>query len=187
MSRWKPDARGRLEQAAFELFRDRGYEETTVADIAARAELTERTFFRHFTDKREVLFGGSDQLKDELIRAVTEAPAALSPLETVRLAVGSMSAMFRGRREFALERSKIVAAHADVMERELIKRASLTAVLSHGLQQRGVAPFAANLAADMGLAAFHIGFAQWLEDDSGREMEAIVDEAFDQIKGIAAA
>ena len=187
MSRWSPDARGRLEQAAYELIRERGYGQVTVADIAARAGLTERTFFRHYSDKREVLFGGSDQLKDELLRAVTEAPAALSPLETVRLAVLTMSAMFRGRRELALERSKIVAAHTDVMERELIKRASLTTALAQGLQQRGVPQFAANLAADMGLAAFHIGFAQWLEDDSGREMADIVNEAFDQIKGIAAA
>jgi len=56
MSRWNPNARGRLEQAAYELFLDRGYEQTTVADIARRAGLTERTFFRHYADKREVLF-----------------------------------------------------------------------------------------------------------------------------------
>jgi hypothetical protein len=58
MTRWEPNARGRLEQAALALYGERGFENTTVAEIAARAGLTERTFFRHFADKREVLFAG---------------------------------------------------------------------------------------------------------------------------------
>ena len=78
MSRWSPDARGRLEQAAYELFLHYGYDQTTVADIAEQAGLTERTFFRHYADKREVLFGGADALQDELLRALAEAPAPCS-------------------------------------------------------------------------------------------------------------
>ena len=63
MARWEPDARGRLEKAALDVFRERGYAHTTVGDIAERAGLTERTFFRYFTDKREVLFSGSKELE----------------------------------------------------------------------------------------------------------------------------
>ena len=81
MSRWEPNARGRLEQAAAELFADRGYDQTTVADIAARAGLTERTFFRHFADKREVLFAGADALREQLVSTVAEAPRPLAPLD----------------------------------------------------------------------------------------------------------
>src|SRR6202453_4923600 len=112
MSRWKPDARGRLAQAAYELFRDQGYEQTTVADIAARAGLTERTFFRHYADKREVLFGGSAVLQDELLQALDAVPPALPAIEAVRIAVEAVATLFNGRRAFARERSRIVAEHA---------------------------------------------------------------------------
>jgi AcrR family transcriptional regulator len=101
MSRWSPNARGRLEQAAFELFLERGYEQTTVADIAQRAGLTERTFFRHYADKREVVFGGAAVLQAELLRALGELPPALPAIEAVRLAVEAMSHVMRGRRALA--------------------------------------------------------------------------------------
>ena len=74
MTRWEPDARGRLEQAALELYGERGFEQTTVAEIAKRAGLTERTFFRHFADKREVLFGGAGALQELLVSTVASAP-----------------------------------------------------------------------------------------------------------------
>jgi len=146
MSRWQPNARGRLEQAAYELFLDQGYERTTVADIAKRAGLTERTFFRHYADKREVLFGGSAAMQDELLRALD---------------------------------------HADLQERELIKRATLTAALAQALQQRGAPELAASLAADMGMAVFYVGFGHWLDDPADRELIEIVHDGFAQLKAVA--
>ena len=74
MGRWEPNARGRLEQAAMELYLERGFDQTTVAEIAERAGLTERTFFRHFADKREVLFAGAGALQELLVSAVAGAP-----------------------------------------------------------------------------------------------------------------
>ncbi len=185
MSRWSPNARGRLEQAAYELFRDHGYEQTTVADIAERAGLTERTFFRHFADKREVLFGGAALLQDEVVRALDGLPPALSTIEAVRIAVEAASSLMHGRRALARERQRIVAAHADLQERELIKRAKLTASLSQALRQRGVAEPAASLAADIGIAVFYVGFGYWLDDPAGREFVEIVHEGFDQLKAVA--
>lgn len=187
MSRWKPDARGRLEQAAYELFLDRGYEETTVADIAARAGLTERTFFRHYSDKREVLFGGSAVLKDELVRTLDALPSRLPTIEAVRIAVEAVSRLMHGRRVLARERQRIVTAHADLQERGLIKRATLTAAIAQALKQRGVPESAASLAADMGMAVFHIGFERWLDDPADRELVEIVHEGFDQLKALASA
>jgi AcrR family transcriptional regulator len=154
MSRWNPNGRGRLEQAAYELFVDRGYEQTTVADIAKRAGLTERTFFRHFADKREVLFGGAAALQDEVVRALDGLPPALPTIEAVRIAVETASNLMRGRRALATERQRIVAAHPDLQERELIKRAKLTAALADALRQRGAPEPAASLAADVGMAVF---------------------------------
>ena len=185
MSRWDSNARGRLEQAAYELFCDRGYERTTVADIAKRAGLTERTFFRHYADKREVLFGGSATLQDELLRAFDEHPAALAPIEAVRCAVEAIASLMHGRRALARERQRIVAAHADLQERELIKRANLTAALALALQQRGVPGPSASLAADMGMAVFYIGFGQWLDDPADRELIEVVREGFERLKAVA--
>jgi AcrR family transcriptional regulator len=185
MSRWSPNARGRLEQAAYELFLDQGYEPTTVADIAKRAGLTERTFFRHYADKREVLFGGSAALRVELLRALDGVPPAFPPIEAVRIAVEGASTLMHGRRDLSRERQRIIAAHAVLQERELIKRATLTAALAQALQQRGVQEPAASLAADMGMAVFHVGFGRWLEDPAGRELVEIVHEGFDQLKAVA--
>jgi AcrR family transcriptional regulator len=185
MSRWSPNARGRLEQAAFELFLDRGYEQTAVADIAARAGLTERTFFRHFADKREVIFSGAALLQDELSRALEGLPPGLPTLEATRSAVEAIAALLHGRRALAGERRRIVAAHADLQERELIKRAALTEALAHGLQRRGISELEANLAADMGMAVFHIGFNRWLDGPEDREFVDAVHEGFDQLKALA--
>jgi AcrR family transcriptional regulator len=185
MSRWSPNARGRLEQAAYELFRDRGYDQVTVADIATRAGLTERTFFRHYADKREVLFGGAGILEDELPRVIAELPPALPTMEAVRIAVEAMSALMHGRRALARERGRIVAAHADLQERDLIKRAVLTAALAKTLQQRGASEPAASLAAEMGISVFYDGFVHWLDDPAERELAEIVHEGFDRLKALA--
>ncbi len=185
MSRWQPDARGRLEKAAYELFLERGYEQTTVADIAERAGLTERTFFRHYADKREVFFGGSSALQDELLRALDAAPAALPVIEAVRLAVEAVATLFHGRRAFARERQQLVTKHADLQEREMIKRATLTNALAQGLQRRGVPESSASIAADMGIGVFYVGFVRWLDDPAARELLAVVREGFDQLKAVA--
>jgi AcrR family transcriptional regulator len=184
VSRWSPDTRGRLEQAAFELFRDHGYEETTVADIAKRAGLTERTFFRHYTDKREVLFGGAATLQSELLRAVGGLPPELPTFEAVRAAVEALCAFMHGRREHARERQRVVDTHADLQERELIKRATLTAALADALKQRGTPDLTASLVADMGIGVFYVAFARWLEDAADRELVEIVREGFDQLKSV---
>jgi AcrR family transcriptional regulator len=185
MSRWQPNARGRLEQAAYELFLGQGYEQTTVADIAKRAGLTERTFFRHYADKREVLFGGSAALRDELLRVLEGLPPALPTIEAVRVAIEAMSSLMNGRRAVARERHRVVAAHADLQERELIKRATLTAALAQALHRRGVPEPTASLAADMGMAVFYVGFGHWLDDPADRELVEIVHEGFDQLKAVA--
>ncbi len=185
MSRWSPNARGRLEQAAFELFLDRGYEQTTVADIAARAGLSERTFFRHYADKREVLFGGAAALQEALLRALDDAPPALPAIEAVQLAVEAASRLMHGRRALAGKRQRLVAAHADLQERELIKRATLTAALAAALQRRGVPEAAASIAADMGIGVFYVGFGPWLDDPAERELVEIVREGFDRLKAVA--
>ena len=135
MSRWEPNARGRLEQAALELYGERGFEQTTVAEIAARAGLTERTFFRHFADKREVLFGGAGALQELLVSTVASAPDSAAPIDAVAAALEAAGAVLQERRDYARQRQAIIAANAELQERELIKLASLAAAIADALRR----------------------------------------------------
>src|SRR6195952_5127511 len=127
MGRWQPDARGRLGQAAMELYGERGYEQTTVAEIADRAGLTARTFFRYFTDKREVLFAGSDALGDRLLVALDAAPATDAPFAAVIASLGVVSDLIGDDREHSQRRQAVITANAELKERELAKLASWSA------------------------------------------------------------
>src|SRR4030081_285282 len=161
MGRWEPDARGRLEQAALALYGERGFEQTTVAEIAARAGLTERTFFRHFADKREVLFAGSGSLQDLLVSTLSSTPDSPPPIEPVAAAPHAAGALLQEARDFALQRQAVIAANPELQERELIKLASLSAALADTLRRRGVRDPAASLAAEAGIAVFRIAFEPW--------------------------
>src|SRR4051812_2347814 len=124
MVRWEPDARGRLAKAALELYAERGFDRTTAADIAARAGLTERTFFRHFADKREILFAGSDQMAERLVSTLDGTPADTPPLDAAVGALRAAGAVLQERGEHARRRQAVIDAHPELQERELIKMAS---------------------------------------------------------------
>jgi len=166
MGRWEPNAAGRLREAALELFEQRGFEQTTVAEIAARAGLTERTFFRHFTDKREVLFRGSEELRDTLVAAIDEAPAAAPALEAVIAALDAAGSVFV--RDLARRRRAVILANPELQERELTKLASLTEALAGALRHRGIPDPVAGLAAETGIAVFRITFERWVTDHAER-------------------
>src|SRR3954447_7255585 len=117
MSRWEPNARGRLEEAALDLYTEHGFDETTVAEIAERAGLTERTFFRHFADKREVLFSGAGEFQEMLVGNVAGAPDSLAPIEAAAEGALAAAAMLQQRAEFARQRARIIAANAELQER----------------------------------------------------------------------
>src|SRR5579863_8469320 len=186
MARWEPDAAGRLAEAAMQLYRERGFDRTTVADIAARAGLTERTFFRYFADKREVLFSGSHMLQDFLVDKVTQAPASLRPLDAVASAVAETSALFEKRRDFARHRQALILAHAELHERELIKFAALAKALGQALRNRGVPATAASLAAEAGITIFKLAFESWLADSKGRDLAYHVRAAHAALEGVVA-
>jgi AcrR family transcriptional regulator len=169
MSRWEPDASGRLVEAAMQLYRERGFDRTTVADIAARAGLTERTFFRYFADKREVLFSGSATLQTFLVDQVASAPVSTPPIEVVANAVAETTAFFESRRDFARQRHALILAHTELLERELIKFASLATAIAEALRRRGVPAPAASLAADAGMTIFKRAFEAWVGDSKKRD------------------
>jgi len=164
VSRWEPNAQERLVQAAMELYAERGFGETTAAEIAARAGLTERTFFRYFSDKREVLFSGAEAFAKLLADGVAAAPPSAPPLEAVAAALQAMAASFEARRDFARQRHALICAHAELRERELIKLASVSSAMAGALRSRGVKEPSASLAAKAGIAVLEVAFDGWAED-----------------------
>ncbi|HXP28766.1 MAG TPA: TetR family transcriptional regulator [Solirubrobacteraceae bacterium] len=185
MTRWQPNACGRLEQAAMELYGERGFEQTTVAEIAERAGLTERTFFRYFADKREVLFSGSEELRRMLTDAVADAPASTAPIDAVAAAFEAVGALFEQRREGARARARIIAANADLQERELIKLAAFAAAIAEELRRRGVGEPAASLTAEVGIAAFKITFERWVDDPDQPDFAELFRASLDELRAVA--
>jgi len=161
MGRWEPDAAGRLRSAALELFLERGYEQTTVADIAERAGVTARTFFRHFADKREVLFAGGGELEAHVVAALESVPASTPPLTAAARALEAAADLLVDR-EFSRRRQVVIAANAELRERELVKLAAWSSSLAEGLRRRGVADPAAGLAAETAVALFRVAFERWV-------------------------
>jgi AcrR family transcriptional regulator len=167
-----------------ELYVNRGFESTTVAEIAERAGLTERTFFRHFADKREVLFSGSAALEALLVDAAASAPDSSAPLEMVATALEAVGDLLQERGDWSRQRQAVIAANAELRERELIKLAGLAESLARALRERGVKDPAASLAAEAGIAAFRVAFEQWVQQPTKRNLPRLIRESFDELKAI---
>jgi AcrR family transcriptional regulator len=186
MGRWEPNARGRLMQAAFALYSERGFEQTTVAEIAERAGLTERTFFRHFADKREVLFAGAEALQELLVSTVAQAPASLAPIDAAAAGLEAAGAFIQEGGELARERQAIIASSTELQERELIKLASLAAALAEALRRRGVEDPAASLTAEAGIAVFKVAFERYVEEGNQKDLPLLIRESLDELRTVTA-
>ncbi|WP_345750699.1 TetR family transcriptional regulator [Microbacterium rhizophilus] len=189
MARWAPGAAARLHEAALRLFAERGFETTSVADIAAAAGVTERTFFRHYADKREVLFGGEDVLLTAFVGAVQGAPAGASDLAIVAHALDAAGGELQRirEREQARVRGAIVAANVALREREQLKMTRIAAAVAEALRARGTAPEAADLAGDLLVSVFSNAFARWIAPGETRDLTAIQTELLDALRALVAA
>jgi len=186
MGRWEPNARGRLMQAAFALYGERGFEQTTVAEIAERAGLTERTFFRHFADKREVLFAGADALQELLVSTVAKAPGSLAPIDAAAAGLEAAGALIQEGGELARQRQAIIAVSVELQERELIKLASLASALAKALRRRGVEDPVASLTAEAGIAVFKVAFERYVGETDQRDLPRLIRESLDELKAVTA-
>lgn len=166
MPRNREEARRRLQRAALELFAENGFDHTTAAQIAAQAGVTERTFFRHFPDKREVLFDGQNVLGVALSDAIAKTPPELPPMQVLRRALASITAMLEQNRQFSEPRQRIISVTPALQEREVAKHVALIRVVAEALQRRGVEKHRANLAAQAGLAALGYALDRWFADSS---------------------
>jgi AcrR family transcriptional regulator len=178
MARWEGDTRARLEHAALALFDEQGYDRTTVAQIARRANLTERSFYRWFTDKREVLFGGSEDFQKHLVSAIDAVPAGTAPLPTLLAAFATAPEVIRPR-DFLRTRSAVIAANPPLQERELIKHAALSDALATALVRRGCDDQTARLATDAGLAVMRLASRRALTDEHADFVHVLAASASD--------
>lgn len=174
-----------MQEAALALFGERGYARTTAAEVAERAGVTERTFFRHFSDKREVLFAGEDELRDLLTTAVSDnANEGATPVEAIIAGLDAVAAVIQSRAEVSSQRARIIAAHDELRERELKKLASWSTVIERVLRERSLVGHAAGLLAEVSVAVFRVAYQRWLDEIDQRpehDLVATFHETFSEL------
>ncbi|MEV5841037.1 TetR/AcrR family transcriptional regulator [Streptomyces sp. NPDC051985] len=187
MARWEPNARLRLVQAAIDLFGEQGYDSTTVAQIAERAGLTKTTFFRHFPDKREVLFTGQQEHGRLLTEGIEGAPASATPLEAVAAGLDALAASFTPeQRAFAPRLSAVIAGHPELRERLAFKELNLAATATDALHRRGIPDPTATLAADLAVRAFATAFTHWITPTNDQPFPTLARRSLDELRRAAA-
>jgi AcrR family transcriptional regulator len=187
MGRWEPGAAQRLQQSALQLFTSKGFESTTAVEIAAGAGLTERTFFRHFADKREVLFAGQEEFTRPFLAGIASAPQGAAPLEIVSSAVLGAAAFFPAEKlAYSRTRQAVIVANPELQERELLKLASLASTIAAALRERGIADPGATLAAESGVTVFRVSFELWLADTTGAAIDDIERRVFRELGALTA-
>ncbi|MCM3504071.1 TetR/AcrR family transcriptional regulator [Curtobacterium sp. ODYSSEY 48 V2] len=185
MARWRSGTRERLQATALQRFAEHGYDETTVAEIAAAAEVTERTFYRHFADKREVLFAGQDDFTGMFTDPIAQAPGGTPALALVGRALDSAATFFPDdRRAWSRARQQVIDAVPALGERELGKLATLKVHLGGALRAHGIDEPAATIAAETAVTVFHLSFTQWIADGEDRDFATIVHERLDALTRI---
>ncbi|HZP51285.1 TetR family transcriptional regulator [Actinocrinis sp.] len=185
MARWEPGTAERLQRAALQLFATRGFEQTTAAEIAQSVGLTERTFFRHFSDKREVLFQGQQRFAASFLDGVRSAPPESAPMEIVECALRSAAAFFpEERRAHSRTRQQVIDQNPALQERERNKLADLATGLAEALRERGVGEPAATLAAQSGVTVFGIAFTQWIRDGEQRSFADLAAGVLDELRAV---
>ncbi len=186
VSRWEPNARDRLERAALELFTEQGFADTSVPQITARAGLTTRTFFRHFADKREVLFAGEDDLPVLVATMMADAPGEFDPMTLIEQGLQTVAVtLFDGRRDALLARKAIIQSDESLRERELRKISALSEAIKAGFVSRGVDDLTATLTAEISMTVFSVSLQRWLGHDSDRSLTHILHDTLRALRAVA--
>lgn len=181
MGRWEPNPRGRLAKAAVELFAVQGFDQTTGAQIAERAGMHERSFFRLFADKREVFFYALETAQTAAVAVIADTPGDTAPVDAVAAALEQRCDIIQHNRDAALVRRDLIAANPELRERDLAKHAELAATLAEALRERGTPERAATLAADTAMAVFLGALACWYADPEHRQLPTLFREGLDEL------
>ncbi|MEU2349720.1 helix-turn-helix domain-containing protein [Modestobacter sp. NPDC049651] len=184
MVRWEADAAGRLQHAAMSLYLERGYDAVTVAEIAERAGLTKRTFFRHFPDKREAVFAGAPAFLAAVASGVADAGPGAAPMDAVLAGFAAGAARLAEYAPYQRQVRALIASSADLQEREHVKNAAVAAAVAEALGRRGVDPLTARLAAHAGGAVFAVAYDRWVDDGATGDLPALLRETRDAMRSV---
>jgi len=185
VGRWEPDIRVKLQEAALTLYLENGFDQTTAAQIAKLAGVTERTFFRHFADKREVLFDGSDALKELICSSVAEASLSKPPMDALLHSLVVVAEIFdNGRKDFVRKRYDVISANPELRERELAKLADYAIGIAKVLKERGMDELRAILAAEMTMTVLRVGMQQWVHGDEGETFATVICKLFTELRAV---
>lgn len=183
MPRWEQGSEERLTAAALELFREQGFENTSVVEIARRARVTNRTFFRYFSDKREVLFADAEDVRAALVEGVRRAPGVAEPLGLVVRVLAQHPWEGLAPRRALRERAAVIAANPELLERDLVKQHAMALEFADVLERRGVDRDLARVAARVGIQVFLTAYERWLDPEEGTEdLAAISDELLSTLR-----
>lgn len=184
MPRWEQGAKERLRQAATELFEEQGFENTSAVQIAKRARLTTRTFFRYFADKQEILFADEDMLRAALVQEILQTADIAEPLQTVTRTLAAFNWEGLASRESLRRREAMIASTPYLRERELIKQHQMADEIGCALHSRGVDGELAGLAAHVGVQVFRDGYRQWVAVDNDADLAATTEAAMNRLATI---
>lgn len=182
MARWEAGAEGRLAQAAYKLYLERGFDDVTVAEIAAHAGLTKRTYFRYFADKREVLFSGATAFQASVVANLMAASDDVPPIDVVVVALCAGGTEITKMGERARQRQRLIDSSPDLQEREMIKMESLTRAIAEGLVLRGIPEPRSSLTAQAGVAVFRTAFARWADGEDSVDFADLVRDTLDKLR-----
>ena len=185
MSRWRPDARERLATAALELFTEQGFAHTTVPQITERAGLTTRTFFRHFSDKREVLFDAEGDMPALVDSQMAAAPAGLDPMALIESGLREVAHhRFEGLHDYLRTRRAVIRSDDGLRERELRKSDVLAQAIIRGFRGRGLQPLDAAVAAQIAVATLYLAIDQWLDQEHPDPLASHVSTTLNTLRSI---
>jgi AcrR family transcriptional regulator len=185
--RWELGSEDRLKQAAMELFDEQGFQDTTAVQIAKRAGVTTRTFFRYFPDKQATLFADAERLAAALVQGILDATDVAEPLRTVVRVLAEFDWLGVGSREAQRGRDAMIASNPELLERELIKQQQMASGFSSALHRRGVAADIAELAARVGIEVFRAAYRRWLAADDETDLSVIADDVMSTLATIVRA
>ncbi|MBC1922397.1 TetR family transcriptional regulator [Listeria grayi] len=173
------NTRDRLEQAALELFEQKGYSLTTAEEIAKRANVTERTFFRYFSEKKEVLFSESATFLHSILAELDQQPKTVSDFEKVYQAFyRATKVFFKDLHAHSKYRAKVISSTQELREREQTKFHFIEAKITEKLIEEGSDPFQASIVANLGIKIFEFAFNDWVNT----EAELPFDEKMEETK-----
>lgn len=182
MPRWDPGAEERLKGAALELYLEHGYNNVTVTQIARRAGLTRRSYFRYFPDKREVLFAGSEHLPQVLVEAILTAAPDAAPFAAVLDALARVGGQIVEHTDGVPERRAVIDASPELQERERTKNAALAEAIRSALVQSGTNAETAGLVTQLATVTFQNAFQRWIGTKGHASFRSCLQAATDELQ-----